>query len=205
MSIRAVILDFGSVLVHMVDETPRRELAERLNIPLERLYQLVFDSQTAVRAMVGEISIDQHWEAVRHSLGVQPAEWPAFIRQFWAADWINEPLIAYVRTLRPQYKIGLLSNAWNDLRHELEARFAIADLFDAMIISAEVGLAKPDPRIYRLAVERLGVQPGEAIFIDDRLENVLAARQEGLYAIHYQDHDDALYELKDILHNKNIM
>jgi epoxide hydrolase-like predicted phosphatase len=185
MTIRAIIFDFGSVLVKMGDDAPRRALAERLGVPLKELYRLIFDSEPAVRAMVGELTIEQHWQAVGAALGVPPAELPAVRAQFWAADLVNEELVAYIRTLRPQYKLGLLSNAWGDLRQAMKERFHFDGLFDDLVISAEVGLAKPDPRIFQLAVERLGVQPAEAVFVDDVLANVEAARGVGLQAIHY--------------------
>ena len=187
MSIRAVIFDFGSVLVLMQDEKPRQLLADRLGVPLEELNRLVFESESAARAMLGELTIDQHWQAVGAALGVLPEDLPAVRAQFWSADVVNQELVALIHKLRPRYKIGLLSNAWNDLRQVLATRLPIGHLFDDMLISAEVGLGKPDPRIYHLAVERLGVQPHEAIFIDDVLVNVEAARAVGLIALHYQN------------------
>ena len=186
MTIQAIIFDFGSVLVKMGDETPRQALAERLGVPLKDLYRLIFDSDSAVRAMVGELTIEQHWLAVGAALGVIPNELPAIKAQFWAADLVNHELVAYIRTLRPQYKVGLLSNAWSDLRQVMHQRFGFDGMFDELIISAEVGLAKPDPRIFHLAVERLSVRPGEAVFVDDVLANVEAARGVGIHAIHFQ-------------------
>ena len=187
MTIRAIIFDFGSVLVQMGDEAPRQALAEQLGVPLKALYRLVFDSETALQALVGELTIEQHWQAVGDALGVPPQGLPAVKAQFWSSDLVNHELVNTIRTLRPAYKVGLLSNAWNDLRQVMQERFHFDGLFDDLVISAEVGLAKPDPRIFRLAVERLGVQPAEAIFIDDVLANVEAARGVGLQAIHYRD------------------
>jgi HAD superfamily hydrolase (TIGR01509 family) len=185
MTIRAIIFDFGSVLVQMGDEAPRQALAEQLGVPLKALYRLVFDSESALRAMVGEQTIEQHWQAVGAALGVLPAELPEVRARFWSADRVNHELVAYIRTLRPQYKLGLLSNAWGDLRQAMKERFHFDGLFDDLVISAEVGLAKPDPRIFQLSVERLGVQPAEAVLVDDVLANVEAARGVGLQAIHY--------------------
>ena len=187
MTIRAIIFDFGSVLVQMGDEAPRQALAEQLGVPLKALYHLVFDSETALQALVGELTIEQHWQAVGMALSVPLEALPAVKAQFWSADLVNHALVNTIRTLRPAYKVGLLSNAWNDLRQVMQERFHFDGLFDDLVISAEVGLAKPDPRIFRLAVERLGVQPAEAIFIDDVLANVEAARGVGLQAIHYRD------------------
>jgi len=175
-TIRAMIFDFGSVLVKMGDEAPRRALAEQLGISLKDLYRVIFDSDTAVRSMVGELTIEEHWLAVGAALGVTPADLPGIKAQFWAADLVNDELVDYIRTLRPKYKVGLLSNAWDDLRQVMRERFGFDGMFDELVISAEVGLAKPDPRIFHLAVERLGVQPGEAVFVDDVLANVEAAR-----------------------------
>ena len=196
LSIRAVIFDFGSVLVQMSDEAPRQALADRLGVPLQELNRLVFDSETAWRAMLGELTIGQHWQAVGAALGILQDEIPAFKAQFWSADQVNEELVELIHRLRTNYKIGLLSNAWDDLRQVLKTRLPIGHLFDDLVISAEVGLGKPDPRIYLLATQRLGVAPGEAIFIDDVLANVDAARAAGLNAVHYQNNPQLLADLK---------
>jgi putative hydrolase of the HAD superfamily len=68
-----------------------------------------------------------------------------------------------------------------------------------MIISAEVGIAKPDARIYQIAVDRLGVLPGEALFVDDVIENIQSARAFGLKTIHYQGNQGLYRELEAML------
>ncbi|MCI0519409.1 MAG: HAD-IA family hydrolase, partial [Chloroflexi bacterium] len=73
------------------------------------------------------------------------------------------------------------------------------DAFDFMIISAEVGLVKPDERIYRLTVDRLGMRPEECIFVDDFSRNVDAAREFGLHAIHFKTTEQAQAELFGLL------
>ena len=199
MNIRAFIFDFGGVLVRMVDDRPRLKLAQQLGLPLSQLDNLVFFSDSAQRASRGEISIGMHWETVRNALGIQPEDMPGFLEQYWSANDVNWRLLGYIRELHPRYKVGLLSNAWDDLRQTLHTRWGIDGLFDELIISAEVKLVKPDPRIFHLAVDRLGVQPGETVFIDDIAENIDAARKEGLIAIHYQGTQKALDELNQYL------
>ncbi len=185
MSFRAVIFDFGGVLIQEVDDRPRLELARQLRVPLSRIDELIFFSETSRKASGGEIPVSQHWEAVRLALGIAQEDMPIFLDKYWSADEVNHELLEYIRRLRPRYKVGLLSNAWDDLRQTMHQRWNIDGLFDVMIISAEVKLLKPDPRVFRLAMERLQVQPGEAVFIDDVMENVEAARKEGLVAIQY--------------------
>jgi epoxide hydrolase-like predicted phosphatase len=187
MKIRAVIFDFGGVLVRMVDDRPRIKLAQQLGIQLEQLDYLVFMSESARKASLGEISVGMHWEAVRKALAIAPEAMSQFLEQYWSADDVNWALLEIIHRLRPKYKVGLLSNAWDDLRHTLHARWNIDGLFDDLVISAEVKLIKPDPRIFHLAVDRLAMQPTETIFIDDIEENVLAAREEGMVTIHHQD------------------
>ncbi len=197
--LRALLFDFGGVLVRMVDDRPRLKLAEQLGVKLSYLDDLVFYSISAQRASRGEIPVSLHWEAVRVALGIQEADMPRFLEQYWSADDVNWELLDYIKGIRPEYKVGLLSNAWDDLRQTMHTRWNIDGLFDEMIISAEVKLVKPDPRIFHLAVDRMDARPEEVVFIDDILENVTVARQEGLPAIQYVDTPQTLTALRSLL------
>jgi putative hydrolase of the HAD superfamily len=197
--IKAVIFDFGGVLVGMVDDRPRIKLAEQLGVPLSHLDDLVFFSKSAQKASKGEIKVAQHWQAVGEALGIKPEDMPDFLEQYWSADDVNWELLDFIRSLHPRFKVGLLSNAWDDLRETMHTRWDIDGLFDELIISAEVGFVKPDPRVFHLALDRLGVQPPEAIFIDDMLVNVEAARQLGIGAIKFLDTQQTLAELHAML------
>jgi epoxide hydrolase-like predicted phosphatase len=198
-SIRAVIFDFGGVLVQMVDFRPRQKLADQLGVPLSKIDELVFFSASARKASIGEITVTSHWDEVRKALRLTPEDMPGFLEQYWSADDVNWQLLDYIRGLHPRYKVGLLSNAWDDLRQTMHERWSIDGLFDEMVISAEVKIAKPDPRIFHLAVDRLGVQPSEAVFVDDILENVDAARREGLISIQFLETQKTLDELNRYL------
>lgn len=199
--IRAVIFDFGGVLVRTEDRTPRNRLAARLGMGYDELNNLIFDSPSSQQAALGQISVSKHWEAVRTSLGLSPEAFQTVQAEFWEGDVLDTSLVDFVRALRPRYQTALLSNAWDDLRQVLEHRLKILDAFDQVIISAEVGLVKPDERIYRLAVERLGVAPGEAVFVDDFAHNVEGARLAGLHAIHFRSTDQARAELEQLLNS----
>jgi epoxide hydrolase-like predicted phosphatase len=197
--IRAVIFDFGGVLVGMVDDRPRLKLAEQLGVPLSRLDDLVFFSSSAQKASIGAITVDMHWEAVREALGIKPDDLQSFLDQYWSADDVNWELLDFIKGLHPAYKVGLLSNAWDNLRQTMHNRWNIDGLFDELVISAEVGMVKPDPRIFHLALEKLGVQPTDAVFIDDMVANVDAARQQGIAAIQFLDTKQTLANLQELL------
>ena len=197
--IRAVIFDLGGVLMRTEDHSPRQRLAERLNLGYAALSSLVFDSETSIQATLGKITAQVHWEAVRQALNLPPEEFPSVPEYFWGGDRLDLSLVEYLRSLRPRYRTALLSNAWDDLRTYLVNRWKIADAFDELIISAEVGLAKPDARIYQLALERLEVAPEEAIFVDDFPANVAGAQAAGLQAIQFRTREQALAELEALL------
>jgi epoxide hydrolase-like predicted phosphatase len=202
LTIRAVIFDFGGVLLRTNDQSPRKQLAARLGLPKEKLYYQIFESESARQASIGKISAEAHWESVRLALGLGKEVFDEARKEFWAGDMLDEELIAYLRGLQPRYKTALLSNAWDDMRATILRNWNISDAFNEMIISAEVGIAKPDPRIYRIAVDRLGVLPGEAVFVDDFIENIESAKAFGLKTVHFQGSQRMYTDLEMILDEK---
>ena len=199
MPIRAVIFDLGGVLLRTEDRGPRERLAARLGLDYAGLSRLIFDNESAIQATLGKVSEKDHWDEIRSQLGISPEEIRTVEAEFWAGDRMDEELVEYSRSLRPQVKTGLLSNAWDGLRSLIQNRWRIAGAFDDILISAEVGLAKPDPRIYHLAVQRLGVVLQEAVFVDDFAHNVEAAQREGLHAVHFQNAGQARSDVEKLL------
>lgn len=111
----------------------------------------------------------------------------------------NAPLFRHIETLKSHYKIGMLSNIG---KSSLENRFSVEELaryFDAVVASGDIGYAKPEPEAYQIAVDRLGVQAHEAIFVDDREVFCDAAKQVGLHAIVYTDFAQYKRDLQTLL------
>lgn len=199
MGIDAVIFDLGGVLVRTEDRQPRAELAAQFGMTYEELDDLVFVSPTGREATVGKLSTLDHWRSVLASLGLEESRLAEVQAGFWGGDRLDTALVDLLRSLRGRYRTALLSNAWDDLRQILIERWGITDAFDEIIISAEVGLAKPDPAIYHLASQRLGVEPQQAVFVDDMLRNVHAAREQGMYAIQFIDAGQTRRDLMALL------
>lgn len=196
MSIQAIIWDFGGVLVRTEDFAERDALALELGLTPHELAMRIFDGEHRHQAQLGSVDGEVYMQEVAAEFGMDVAELHA---RFFGDDRLDEELMAYLRGLRPRYQTALLSNALSTLRSAITDRFPILDAFDVVIISAEVGLVKPDAAIYELALKRLGAQPAEAVFIDDFAENVEGARQVGLRAIHFQSRQQALGELDALL------
>lgn len=111
----------------------------------------------------------------------------------------NQALLEYIKGLHRHYKIGLLSNvASNWIRDELLSTEE-QQLFDAYVMSFETGLTKPDPRMYRLTAERLGVEPGDCVFIDDVERYCTAAEELGMQSVVYQSFPQMKAELEKLL------
>lgn len=198
-NIKAVIWDMGGVLLREEDALPRLQLAERHGIDLKHLYQLVFNSRSAKLAGIGAISEDEHWLMVASEVGIKKESLTEFRTQFWMGDRVDTALIEFIQSLRPAYKTALLSNAWTGTRRALDEYYHCLGVFDTVIISAEVKLAKPDPAIYKLMLDQLKVAPSEAIFVDDLLENIHAACDLGINGIHFQNTEQALAEVRAYL------
>ena len=198
MAVRAFFFDLGGVVVRTEYQAPREHLAERLNTTYEDLSRIVFESESSRQASLGSITTDAHWDAVTRRLGRPASETKEIREEFFAGDVVDMDLLTFIRSLRPHRKTGVISNAWPDMREYL-AQKKIGDAFDALIISAEVGAMKPEPKIFQLALDKLGVSAREAAFIDDTPANVDAARALGMVGILFREPRRALSDLKGLL------
>lgn len=194
--IKAIIWDMGGVLLQSVDNHPRKTLAQRYAIDLRDLCELVFDSPSARLASVGKITEDEHWENVGSAVGVNPQDLGDFQRQFWSGDRVDQVLYKFIQDLRTRYHTALLSNAWSGTRKALVEYYDCLDVFDQVVISAEVGLAKPDPAIYLEMLRRLNVKPHQAVFVDDLLENIEAANRLGIHGIRFVHTEQAIADVE---------
>jgi len=198
MSLKAAFFDLGGVIVRTEFQAPRQQLADRLGMDYEDLCRVVFDSDSGLKASIGEISADAHWASVVQRLKRPASEISLIREEFFAGDIVDRTLIEYIRSLRGKYRTGLISNAWSDLR-DFIVREKFDDAFDQMIISAEVGEMKPEPKIFQTALEQLGVQPREAVFVDDVYINIEGCEKVGIKGIHFRDVESTLKQLKQLL------
>jgi len=199
MTIRAVIWDIGGVLVRTEDREPRMRQAERLGLTREALVYLVFDSEMGQKAQLGAVSAKELLEYVCQAVHLPVEEAANFEQEFFAGDSLDVDLVNYIRSLRTRYRTGIISNAWDDVRSTIKERWKMADAFDQIVVSAEVKIGKPDPRIFKLALENLGVAPEEAVFIDDFAHNIEGARAVGMHAIQFQTSEQIRADLDAFL------
>jgi epoxide hydrolase-like predicted phosphatase len=195
VAIRAVIFDIGGVL----EANPPTGWQERWAARLDRtVAELAAVLEPAWQGgNTGEVSLPEVEQRTAAVLGLGRADLAEFMGDVWAeyVGTLNVPLASYFGALRPRYRTGILSNSFVGAREREQAAYGFEDLCDVVVYSHEEGLEKPDPRIYRLAAERLSVQPDEAIFLDDREACVAGAREVGMTAVLFGSTEQALAEL----------
>jgi epoxide hydrolase-like predicted phosphatase len=199
MTIHAICFDIGGVLVRTVDRMPRQALAERLGMTAQKLETLVFGGDFGTRAQLGLVDEAQLWEHACQQVGWPSEQAKEFRQQFFGGDRLDTDLLAYIRNLHLTYKTGLISNASSGTRTLIEGAWGMADAFDVILLSGDVGVMKPDPPIYLLAIERLGVQPKSVVFIDDFLQNIEGARAVGMHGIHFRNPQQVRTDLEVLL------
>lgn len=201
MTVRAAFFDLGGVIVRTEYQAPRQSLAERLGMEYEELEKLVFASPSSQQASIGAISTEQHFETVAKRLGRPVSEAAALREEFFAGDILDRDLLEFIRRLRPRVFTGVISNAWPDMRDYI-AEQKFDDAFDSIVISAEVGVLKPEARIYQVALEQAGVKPEEAVFVDDMPVNIQGCQELGMHGVHFRTPQQALAELRTLLDEK---
>jgi len=198
-NIRAVMFDLGGVLLRTEDPQHRIDLAKKYGISREELEKLVFGSPVSLQAELGQKDPESVWRHAQHVLRIAESDLEMFKDAFWAGDRLDEDLLSLVKSLRGRYRTVLLSNAWMDMRRNVARRFGALDAFEMQIFSAEVGLRKPDPRIFQHVLNLLGADPEEIVFVDDFDENIQAARRFGLRTIQFVSSQQVCRDLTTLL------
>ena len=198
MPIKAVIWDIGGVIMRTEDQAPRAELAAQLGVTREFLNELVFGGEQGTRAQIGEINQQEIWDYVRSELKLAPGEYPDLRERFFGGDVLDTQLVDFIRSLKPRFKIGIISNAWSQIADSL-VEWGIDDAFEMVVGSGDVGIMKPDPRIFQIALENLSVEPAQAVFVDDFIQNIHGAQALGISAIHFRSREQAIQELERLL------
>lgn len=174
--IRAIIFDcFGVLVGQGFDATYARAGGDPVK-------DKVFIKDLLGAASLGVTSSEQMVTQVCARLGITPQAWTAAVQ---AMEQPDAELLDYIQhTLKPRYKVAILSNANVGVLQRKFSRTQL-DMFDTIVVSAEEGMVKPSPDIYHLAAERLGVLPAECVFTDDSAGHCQAAVAVGMTAIQY--------------------
>jgi epoxide hydrolase-like predicted phosphatase len=143
---------------------------------------------------IGAVTLAEVHQRIGELLRLGPAQVAAFMADAWEEylGTLNVELADYFASLRPAYRTAIISNSFVGARQLEQERYGFEKMTDLILYSHEVGLAKPDQRIFELACERLAVRSQEMIFLDDVQAYVEAAREIGIQAILFTDTPQAI-------------
>ena len=212
MPIRAVMFDIGGILEVIPEggdpatRFPALDEAWNTSLGLPPGYLTQCFEAIAADGAFGRCTYDEWCARFQASTGMSQAGFDAYMGAFWDIYMgnPNEELIAYCRSLRPRFRTAILSNSFVGAREQEEARYGFTSMVDVAIYSHEEGVAKPDPRIYVLASERLGIPPAEIVFLDDVERNVAAAAAYGIHAVLFRDNAQAIADIQTLLDTRSV-
>jgi putative hydrolase of the HAD superfamily len=194
---RGLLVDFGGVLTTdvfasfqafcdaegLLPETVRDRF---MKDPLSR--ELLADLE------VGRLTEEEFEPKFAAVLEVEPG---GLIDRLFGGMQPDEAMLGAVRAAkRAGVRTGLISNSWGHGRYD---RSQFPELFDGVVISGEVGIRKPDARIYELGAEAVGLEPAECVFVDDLRGNLKPARELGMATVHHVRAEDTIRELEELL------
>lgn len=189
MPLRAVIFDYGMVLTG-----PANPLAHQRMLELTQLAHSVFEKNYWLHRMAydrGTLHGQTYWQSFAHSASttLEPAVIDRLIEQdirMWTD--LNPTMMRWVEKIQAAgLRTAILSNMGAEVLAHMRANFAWLDTFDHLTWSCELDMLKPEPEIYQHTLDKLGVRAEEALFLDDREENVEGARRVGLHALLFRD------------------
>jgi putative hydrolase of the HAD superfamily len=206
--IEAIITDFGGVLTSPLAHA-FASFQDEKGIPLNALRQAIanlaernganplfalecgrLSEPDFLRMMADQLRADVGHDVAMHD----------FADRYWARLDRNEQMLGFLGELRATgYRLALLTNNVREWEPRWRPMLPVDELFDVVVDSAFVGMRKPEPRIYELTVERLGVPPEGCVFVDDLEVNCVAARELGMVAVQYRDSDQAIAEIRAAL------
>ena len=208
MTIKAVLFDFGGVFTPSPFSALRAWHAEKGLDPAVGLRAVLgpYDQDTDHpwhQLERGELSLAAAAERIKAAAAEQGLELDLFkiFKAMAGNAGVRSDMVEKALELRAAgYRTALLTNNIKEFSVGWRAMIPADDMFDVIVDSSAVGIRKPDPRIYRLALQQLGVGPEESVFLDDAAGNVEAARAVGIHAILVEDdHTGALAELDRLL------
>jgi epoxide hydrolase-like predicted phosphatase len=196
--VKGLLVDFGGVLTTNVFDS-FRQFCEREGLDPETVKRLFREDPRALGELrkleKGEVTEEEFAQRFGPIVGVEETD--GLVDRLFAGMQPDEAMIEAVRKAHSGgVRTGLISNSWGHGRYD---RSTFPELFDGVVISGEVGLHKPEPAIFELGAEKVGLEPGDCVFVDDLRENCAGAEAVGMTAVLHRGAERTLPELERLL------
>ena len=198
--IKAIIWDQAGVLGKAKCGSFAQLWVDRLDVPMEDVIRVLTSPEHDLLDL-GEINKDEFFDFVIQDIGLPVEKKAALNSVCWDDLIFDVELNEYIKNLKSHYITAMLSNMSLYLQEMIDNNMPeeLSGVFDHVIVSCYVNLIKPDPKIYQLALDRIGCEAKEAVFIDDSEKNVVGAEKLGIHGIFFQNREQAIKELESIL------
>ena len=196
MTIKAIVFDIGGVLEITPSLGMDEQWEKKLNLKSGELNERLHEVWKG--GSMGTISIQQVHEDIGRIMEWDEARVNAYMEDVWREylGTLNVKLAEYFRALRPKYKTAIISNSFVGAREKEVEHYQFDTICDFIIYSHEVGLRKPDPKIFTLVCEMLGLQPNEIIFVDDHADVYASAIDMGMHCFEFKDNAQIIAEIE---------
>ena len=183
------LFDIGDVILYYDHMISCRRLSDYSTISAEMIYKMILESPLESRLTKGEISFFQFYSEVK-ALAKAEIGFDEFT-EFWNDIFTENPeMTELIKKLKSCHRLIILSNTNQPHFNYICQKFPVLGLFDDSILSYKVGFTKPDPRIFKLTIEKYATDPANIVYIDDKIENVEAAKRLGMRGIRFEDCGD---------------
>jgi putative hydrolase of the HAD superfamily len=200
--VRGLLVDFGGVLTTNVFQS-FKQFAEAEGLPPDTIKRAFKEDREALallrRLEKGELDAHEFEPLFAERIGVKGDRVEGLVERLFAGVGPEDEMLGAVKRAREAgIKTGLISNSWGGSGIHYEGT-PLQELFDAVVISGDVGMHKPEPEIFRLGAEKIGVPPEECVFVDDLRENCAGAEAVGMTAILHRGPESTLPQLRELL------
>ena len=185
MKKRVLLLDVGGVLILSKRQEVFANWAVKLGQPTESVHQLIAN-YNGVLARGKSYSVSDYLKD-RTINWIDESTFEELRKDLWGSEYLNTKLLSYILDRSADYTFVLLTNNFRGLEHLLDEKFKIPKFYKKIINSSEIGSLKPDPSIFLHTLKTLNVAPEDCIFVDNKVENVKAAREMNIKGIVYRN------------------
>jgi|SRR3990167_5889238 len=194
--VKAIIFDLGGVVLTHTHEVTMNTLAKIFGVTKDKIQQAFLDIEDGW--VIGNITAEELAEKFKRKFKSKKSI--EKIMQYWTAIYeektkVNEDLLKLIDKLKEKHEVYLLTNT-TDIHHNLNARRNIFNHFDRVFASFIIGKRKPDRAFYLHVLKETKLHPKDTIFIDDREENLEAAKSLGMNVILFQNNKNLIRELE---------
>lgn len=193
--IKTILFDYAGVL------TPTRNKYnfavanhERFNIPTEELLNIFYKNWD--KAAIGQMSEKEYWEEIGKALQTSPNEIRDLI---YEAFPIEKRVVSLIDKIKDRYTLVMVSNQLEDWLEKVIDDNDLRNKFNYFANSYQIGVSKPDKRIFKAALAKSGSKPEETLFIDDLKENIESAKSMGIHVIQFENYEQFLKELNNYI------